>query len=112
MSKYQDRGLLKWQGMMLPEHVQRLNEWETEKKKATKPMVDEQQFIEMEYTIAQSIAENKPVHVTYWEDGSFYALTGHIRTMSYETKHLKVVDQYENVVTIHVQCIVDISISP
>jgi|SRR5690625_2554609 len=69
-----DRGTMKWVSLMLPEHIAELREIFTVKKE--KPILDEQQRDEIDYTLKRSIEYEEPLRLTYYDAGQFRTVQG------------------------------------
>lgn len=67
--KVQDRGTMKWVSLMLPEHVEQLNEVFIEYKE--KPSLDEQKMSEIDQTLKYAIKYRAPLEMTYFYSGEF-----------------------------------------
>lgn len=61
-----DRGSKKWQGMMLPEHVEMLKDAEQEQYRKKKPILDEQEWEEIGQKLMEALETGEPVRVTYY----------------------------------------------
>lgn len=62
-----DRGNIKWNAMMLPEHVKYLREWQAEDKIEQRPEIDEwtlQQFAEL---IQQAYTHQLVIELVVWK---------------------------------------------
>jgi hypothetical protein len=71
-----DRGNIKWTAMMLPEHVGMLRELKMNENNKSKPLIDEQQFEEMNDLIRFAIETNNSVIVTYYQEYDYKVVVG------------------------------------
>lgn len=104
-----DRGNIKWTAMMLPEHVERIKQLAIELNKVPKPLIDEQQYREMEQTISFAFANNKPLSLTYWEDGFYKTIIGKLKNVNRSNKQLHIIDDTDNSFTISFHTLVDVA---
>lgn len=72
--KLQDRGTKKWVSLMLPEHVERLNDIFIEKTK--RPNLDEQQMDLIDTRLKYALNEDVTLLMTLYEDGSYQTVQG------------------------------------
>lgn len=63
-----DRGTIKWNTMMLPEHVKLLREWKEEDEKAEKPNLDEWALEELSNQITLAYQHRLPIQLTVWKE--------------------------------------------
>ncbi len=73
----QDRGTKKWVSLMLPEHVDMLKEVFLEYK--VKPVLDEQQMIEIDQKLKYALEEDATIEMTYYENGMFKKTNGKLQ---------------------------------
>ncbi|MEL3958222.1 YolD-like family protein [Caldifermentibacillus hisashii] len=64
-----DRGTKKWQGFFLTEHVSMLKKMDIEDRKVRKPVLDEQQKLEINDLLVLSLQDGEPIQITLWLDG-------------------------------------------
>lgn len=69
MMNVQDRGTMKWVSLMLPEHVEKLNEVFMDRQE--KPSLDEQKMSEIDRTLKHAIKYRLPLEMTYFYSGEF-----------------------------------------
>lgn len=67
--KVQDRGTIKWVSLMLPEHVEKLNEVFVERKE--RPLLDEQKMIEIDRTLKYALKNRTLLEMTYFYSGEY-----------------------------------------
>lgn len=79
-----DRGTIKWNAMMLPEHVKLLREWKAEDDYVKMPEIDEwaQQEIAEQLQIAN--ATGVYIELTYWRDGAVLKERGYVQSLRHD----------------------------
>lgn len=79
-----DRGTIKWNAMMLPEHVKLLREWKAEDYYVKIPEIDEwaQQEIAEQLQIAQETSAY--TELTYWNNGQIVKERGMVQSLQQE----------------------------
>lgn len=83
-----DRGLIKWQGFFMPEHVGMLKKNNKEDMKIKKPILDEQELEEIGIIVMDSLNYTLPIKVTTWQDGYFKNQSGVVDKVDYLMKFL------------------------
>ena len=63
-----DRGTIKWNAMMLPEHVKLLREWKAEDDETERPHLDEWALQELGMQIAAAYQHRLPIRLVVWEE--------------------------------------------
>lgn len=86
-----DRGKIKWTALMLPEHVERLRNWQAEDLLPVRSEPDEQQLEEWNYIIANAMETHQSVWVTHWQNGKPEMEELHIHCVEPEKNQLRVV---------------------
>ncbi|MBM7598454.1 hypothetical protein JOC34_000811 [Virgibacillus halotolerans] len=71
-----DRGTKKWTSLMMPEHIQMLDELWKEDDKKTKPIIDEQQREEFDIKLQIALKDHLTVEVVYFVDYDFHTVKG------------------------------------
>ena len=71
-----DRGLMKWRGFMMPEHIEQLHDMYEDYEKEKKPILDEYQLREIDEKLAAAQEYNLPVIFELWIDGFFEEAEG------------------------------------
>lgn len=74
--KVHDRGTIKWVSLMLPEHVELLNETFVEYKE--KPLLDEQKMAEIDQTLKYALEHRAPIETTYYYGGEYRTVIGRL----------------------------------
>lgn len=74
--KVQDRGTIKWVSLMLPEHVEMLQEVFVEYKE--KPILDEQKMVEIDQTLKHALQHRSSIEMTYFYSGEYRTVIGRL----------------------------------
>lgn len=77
-----DRGKMKWQGFLMPEHIGLLRQFAEDSYLVEKPMVDERIAFAMEYHL--------PIKITIWEAGRMAEVVGRVHFVDPITKQLRI----------------------
>ncbi|MFJ7935995.1 YolD-like family protein [Sporosarcina sp. NPDC096371] len=64
-----DRGIIKWQGMMLTEHNVEMKSWKAKDNYTERPELDEWDLQAMQYEIEVAHRRQCVANVKYWEKG-------------------------------------------
>ncbi len=83
-----DRGNIKWNALMLPEHVKLLREWQAEDKKIAKPRLDEWQIEEMNNQLQYAYEQKLPIILNFWREDAYYTLTSKLLRFDNTVKKL------------------------
>lgn len=83
-----DRGTIKWTALMLPEHIQRLREWEEEMKYETKKELTEWELESLQETIQHAYKVKKPLTFTLFINNHFFQITGNINAIDNQKRQL------------------------
>lgn len=88
-----DRGRIKWNSLMLPEHVKMLREWAEEETWTEQKQLDEKKLEILDETAAEAMEFGKHVQITYFDTNSYRELTGTIHYFDYLQKEFRMIDQ-------------------
>ena len=91
-----DRGNIKWTAMMLPEHVQRLRNWQQETKQIKKPAYDEWTLQALGEELMQAYLGKKEVLLEVWYQKACTEYRGIITALNNEDKKLCLYNMDEN----------------
>ncbi|QKS71604.1 YolD-like family protein [Paenalkalicoccus suaedae] len=88
MSDYLKRGNLMWEGsrMMLHEHVSALRSHRADQQRLPRPALSEEDLTEFGTSLLASYTHHIELHVTYWEDGIAYHISGVVTSLNPYTK--------------------------
>jgi len=64
-----DRGRIKWTALMLPEHIEKLREWQEEDNKIKRPELDGFELELIADEIERAHKSKSTIKLTYWRDG-------------------------------------------
>ncbi|MEK3955284.1 YolD-like family protein [Psychrobacillus sp. FSL K6-1464] len=104
-----DRGMMKWQGMMLTEHVSMLNEYNQDLKRIPKPQLDEWDYDAIQHTLDASLRSKADTKVKLWRDGEFIYRRGTIESINIQRRTLEL-DTPFSLIKLNVDEIVDVTI--
>lgn len=74
----QDRGNIKWQGLMLPEHVTAINDWRNKTRYEERPQLDDFDLQSIQYEIETAYKRKCLILIITWADGKFMMRGGTI----------------------------------
>ncbi|ASK64122.1 hypothetical protein CFK37_19175 [Virgibacillus phasianinus] len=101
-----DRGTIKWTAMMLPEHINMLNEYWKEEEYKEKPMLDEQQKEEIGMKLQCAIHNNLTVEIKHYSGRDYLTIKGKLMKIDQIKLKLNNEDQTEikldNVLDVHI----------
>lgn len=66
-----DRGAKKWTSLMLPEHIEMLKEWERSLNKVEKPILAEDEVLEINRILMHSLMTGEEIVIRQWVEGFF-----------------------------------------
>lgn len=84
-----DRGNIKWNAMMLPEHVKLLREWKEQDQYVAKPQLDEWALQELSEQLHTAYANKIEVELNIWEEKRLFKATGKIVKFNTNTLYLE-----------------------
>lgn len=87
-----DRGNIKWNAMMLPEHVKALREWKAQDKYVEKPELDEWALQELSEQLQIAYNGKVEVELKVWEEKQLYKATGIIKELNVKHAQLTLED--------------------
>ncbi|MFA1820537.1 YolD-like family protein [Virgibacillus oceani] len=76
-----DRGSIKWTSLMMPEHVEMLNQMWAEDDKKEKPILDEQQIEENSIKLQLAIHNSLTLKIKYYKDHNFRTVKGKLKSI-------------------------------
>lgn len=91
-----DRGMKKWQGMMLPEHVRLLRDRRENLTKVRRPELDEQQLELIQGILENLLANDKEAHFKLWVNGSFETYRGTVTKIDEYKQQIHYYDPFRN----------------
>ncbi len=90
LENIRDRGMQKWEGMMLSEHVRELHLWNDEYNRNERPQLDEYDLQAIQYEIEVAQKRECQVHVRLWDKGKAVFYMGVIREVNVESMWITV----------------------
>ncbi|WP_067727684.1 YolD-like family protein [Oceanobacillus damuensis] len=103
-----DRGSIKWTAMMMPEHIQLLNDMWKRKEYKEKPVLDEQQLEEINRKLHMAIHKHLSAEITYYADYDYRKITGKLFKIETSEGFIKVDNEHRT--KIYLNNILDIKI--
>jgi YolD-like protein len=98
-----DRGTIKWTSIMLPEHVEMLQEILEEQERQEKPILDEQQQEEINLKLWMALKNDLTVELKYYDNHDFYKAKGKITSINKQNKYISIAGQhlpFENIIDV------------
>ncbi|WP_069201754.1 YolD-like family protein [Bacillus niameyensis] len=88
-----DRGVIKWNSLMLPEHVAMLREWASEDQQEVRKPLDEQKLELLNEIVIEAMRLEKEVMFTYFRNHRFEQVIGKIHSYNILEKDFRVVER-------------------
>lgn len=104
---YIDRGMKKWRGMMIPEHVELLKKWR-EEEEVEKPILDEQKLQEFEEIVQEALEYHRILVFTAIVQEKVQTITGYVHYFDAMKKVFKIIDESDTVYSLPVTTIINI----
>lgn len=98
----------KWVSLMLPEYVKALKELEMDDSKVAKPVLDDQQYEELNRVIVEALAKNKMLQFSYFSNGAIEMVTGKIDYVDHIKKEIHIINKEANPTVLNINNIVRI----
>ncbi|MGG1689440.1 YolD-like family protein [Heyndrickxia ginsengihumi] len=64
-----DRGLKKWNGFFIPQHISMLKKFEIEDMNVQKPVLDEDELYQINDVLVESVMDREQIQLKLWLDG-------------------------------------------
>jgi hypothetical protein len=101
-----DRGNVKWTSMMLPEHVKELRKYINEDYyDIPEPTLDEQQMVEINTIILESMECNIPLSFTVYKNKRLIKIVGNVHYFDHINQELRVIDVEGNLHILATSCL-------
>ena len=84
----EDRGVIKWTSMMLPEHLELLREFKNTDHIVPPKELTEWELEELQQTIDHAMSQQLDVKLSVWKDGKVIYYTGIIKSINLNTNEL------------------------
>lgn len=88
----QDRGNIKWRGMMLTEHTDMLRAWKEANEHVPKPKLDEYEKTDIANEIFRSHVSGETIKLSYWRDGTIKSDYGVVIQINNQNKFVIIDD--------------------
>ncbi|WBX81272.1 YolD-like family protein [Virgibacillus salarius] len=95
-----DRGNIKWSSIMMPEHIEMLNNIWDEQDRKQKPIIDEQQQEDINLKLHMAVKNDLTVELKYFMNYDYYNAKGKITSIDRQNKYIKVAGQYLSIESI------------
>lgn len=105
-----DRGLIKWNGFFMPEHVKALKNLHIEDQKIKMPLLDEYQLQEYEERIHYAMEYRLPVEFKLYDNGFEETVKGHVHYVDQINKRFNVKDNQSQVHYVRYDEIMDVKV--
>lgn len=96
VGEIKDRGIIKWQGMFLTEHVEMIKAWREEETKVPKPDLTEVDLQLIQEEIEIAMKRKCIVRIKTWKDAKFFYHEGIVEEMDFRTKVIVYNDSVKN----------------
>lgn len=83
-----DRGIIKWQGMMLTEHVEMIRAWYEEDNQDVKPELDEHDLQLLQEELALAAQRQCHVKLKFWKEKKFHYHIGIIQELDPQSRSI------------------------
>ena len=90
LERLRDRGNIKWQGLMLPEHNKGIKSWLNKDQYIERPELDEWDLQAMQYEIEVAFRQKCITNVKLWEKGNVIFYSGTITDINQRTMCISV----------------------
>lgn len=80
-----DRGNIKWRGMMLPEHVTKINDWRAKIQYEERPELDEFDLQSIQEEIEVAYKRKCLILIITWANGKFSMRGGNIKEINVQS---------------------------
>lgn len=105
-----DRGIKKWQGFFMPEHIKDLNVMWQDDHKIKMPILDEYQIQELENVVDYSMEYKRPVEFTLVTHGIQHQIKGFVHFIDNIKKQFHLKEMNNNVEYIKFDEIIDVKV--
>ncbi|WP_107841311.1 YolD-like family protein [Metasolibacillus meyeri] len=92
-----DRGLKKWQGMMITEHVELIKEMDREAAVEKRRTLSEWELEDLQMTINQALQQNIVVNLDVWEGDRYTKHKGVIKAIDSNTLNLATLNSIKSI---------------
>lgn len=96
IGEIKDRGIIKWQGMFLTEHVEMIRAWREEDNRVEKPDLNEFDFQLIQEELEIAMKRRCTVQIQTWKDAKFFYHEGIVEDIDFRTKVIIYNDSVKN----------------
>ena len=89
-----DRGKIKWNSLMLPEHLERLREWQAEDDYIEQPQLDQFDWDNIHETLETASMRQCETEIQIWEDGKITYYQGKLKEINIHSKTVILEDPF------------------
>lgn len=89
-----DRGNIKWTSLFLPEHLERLREWQAEDTNIERPELDQFDWDNIQETLSKAHKRQCETEIQTWQDGKIIYHQGKIRAINVHSKTVIMEDPF------------------
>lgn len=89
-----DRGKIKWTSLMLPEHLERLREWQAEDDYIDQPQLDQLDWDNIQETLETAYMRQCETKIQTWQDGKIIHHQGKIKEINVLSKTVILEDPF------------------
>ncbi|NIK10947.1 YolD-like family protein [Alkalibacillus almallahensis] len=87
---HHDRGSIKWTSLMLPEHVDALQDiWQVQNDQQP-PMLDDQQLSYYIHVLTEAYQTGQPIHIVYYKANEFREMNGWVLDWSKQDQAVRI----------------------
>ena len=103
-----DRGMKKWQGFFLPEHIKLVKEEFENQNKIKQPILDEDKLNDIDILIHEGMEDNLLLKFSLFNDGYINTLLGRTVYIDYLNNKLRIQDEKDQIHYVSVSKLVDV----
>ena len=94
--KIRDRGNIKWQGLMIPEHVIKINDWRAKERYEERPELNDFDLEAIQEEIEAAHKRKCQVLIITWSNGKFTMRGGVITEINVKSMYIVLDDPFGN----------------
>ncbi|EOR24931.1 protein YolD [Niallia nealsonii AAU1] len=103
-----DRGMKKWQGFFLPEHISLVKEEFENQNKIKQPILDEDKLSDIDILIHESMEYNQLLKYSLFNNGYINTLLGRTVYIDYLNNKLRIQDEKDQIHHVSFRKLVDV----
>lgn len=92
-----DRGIKKWQGLMMTEHVAALRKMDNELTQEQQKSLSDWEFEDLQMTISQALQQNLAITLEVWEGDKYTKCKGVIKAIDSTTLNLATLNSIKSI---------------